>query len=334
MPDFVEKQPDAPHAFDPLIQTENIAFRPDEMQACSDCGRMNPPTRVKCLYCAAALEIKTENAGFIKPNLRKLDAWERGFNVILHKFDGHPETAKIASYLSAETDDVRSIIDADSPLPIARVESEVDGNMLITGLSKYALTCSMIGDAKLDLDRLPVRLSNIEFRENEIAVTDFNTRKDIVISDLALIVPGILTSIKVDSLEKKRRHGKTKLLDEIATASDESILDLYSRRDPVGFRVHLAGFDFSCLGEDKGMVAVENMRRLVVALKEYAPQAKLVSDYAKVSHALGGVWEVEARKDPQGLQRAGFGKVEFGSVASTSNLRQFTKYSRLQWQLL
>ena len=82
------------------------------------------------------------------------------------------------------------------------------------------------------------------------------------------------------------------------------------------------------------MVAVENMRRLVVALKEYAPQAKLVSDYAKVSHALGGVWEVEARKDPQGLQRAGFGKVEFGSVASTSNLRQFTKYSRLQWQLL
>lgn len=334
MPDFAKKQPDATHAFDPLLQTENIAFRPEEMQACAACGRINPPTRLKCLYCAGELEVKAENAASIKPVLRKLESWERAFNVIVHKTSGEIEIAKTAAYLSTEIDAVKAVVEAGLPLPVARVESATEAGVVITGLGKLNVKCSMISDAELDADKLPVRLSGIEFGENRIAVTDFNTRRSTVIDDLALIVPGILTSSKVDSLEKKRRGGKTKLLDETATASDESILDIYDRKDGIGFRVHLAGFDFSCLGDDKGMIAAENMRRLVVKLKEYAPQAKLVADYVTVRHALGSVWEVEARKDPQGLQRAGFGKVEFGSVASTSNLRQFTKYSRLQWHIL
>ena len=334
MPDLPENQADSSHAFDPLVQTENIAFKPDELNACAACGRMNAPTRLKCLYCAAALEVKTEFAASMKPVLRKLESWERGFNVIVHEHSGQTEIAKVAAYLSAEPDDVRALLDAGSPLPLARVESEAETKVLIEGLNNFGLRCAVVGDAELDADKLPVRLSGIEFGENGIVVVDFNTRDTTSISDLALIIPGIITSSKVDSLEKKLRGGKTKLLEETASASDESVLDIYSGRDPVGFRVQLAGFDFSCLGEDKGLLAVENMRRLVTALKEHAPNARLVSDYAKVRHALGRIWEVEARKDTQGLQRAGFGKVEFGSVASTSNLRQFTKYSRLQWQIL
>ena len=338
MADIAEEQPDNSPITHLRVQTEDIAFTPEEMNVCKACVRMNPPNRLKCLYCGHDLDIKPEHAAAIKPNFRKLEAWERGFNVIFReKIDGNQtETAKAAMLLSMEIGDLNTILDAGLPLPVARLESEKEADILITGLAGLGLKCSMVADADLADDKPPVRLSNIEFREMGIAVTDFNTRlvTRIEANDLALIVPGVLSTGKVDSLEKRLRRGRTKLVDETATSSDESILDIYNRHDGTGFRVHLAGFDFSCLGDAKGLLAVENMRLLVVALKEHVPNAKLVSDYTNVRNFLGNVWEVESRKDPRGLKRSGFGKVEFGSVASTSNLRQFTKFSRLQWQLL
>src|SRR5574338_506631 len=64
------------------VQTEEIGYQPDEMLACQKCSRANPPTRVKCMYCGAALEISAEQADKIKPSLRKLENWEKGFNMI------------------------------------------------------------------------------------------------------------------------------------------------------------------------------------------------------------------------------------------------------------
>ncbi len=338
MGDIAENQTDGTVGFDPRIQTEDIGFKPEEMQPCTACGRMNPPNRPKCLYCANELEIKAANAALVKPNFRKIEPWERGFNVIIRNPVAANQAliANAAPFLSINPEDLSEILDAADALPLARVESEIEANILVTGLALLGLECFIVADTDLMDDKLPVRLCNIEFSEKSIAVTDFNTRKvtDIDAADLALLVPGMLTTSKVDSLEKKGRRGKTKVIDETATASDESILDIYTRHDPIGFRVHLTGFDFSCLGADKGILAVENMRRLAVTLKERVPNAKLVGDYQKARHSLGHVWEIEARKDSQGLQRSGFGKVEFGSIASTSNLRQFTKYSRLQWHLL
>lgn len=338
MADIAENQPTDRPQFDPRIQSEDIAFKPDEMQACTACTRLNPPTRLKCLYCGNQLEIRPENALRIRPELRKLEAWERGYNVILREPNSAVKAnlSKIASFLSMEPDDIGVILNAAASLPLARVESETEANLIVTGLADLGLKCSILADSDIADEKLPVRISNIELSDDSIAVTDFNTRKVTVIEtgDLALIIPGLLTTARVDSIEKKKRGGASKLIDETMTSSDESILDIYSRQDPIGFRVHLTGFDFSCLGPDKGLIAVENMRRLVTVLKEHAPDAKLVADYRSVRAALGHVWEIESRKDAQGLQRSGFGKKEFGSVASTSNLRQFTKYSRLQWHLL
>lgn len=335
MADIGENQSDSTSGFDPRIQSEDIAFKPDELVACGSCTRKNPPNRLKCMYCGNELKIRPGNAAMVKPALRKLEGWERGFNVIIREPvpTNQLNLAHSAAFLSMEPDDLAVILDAGEPLPLIRVESQNEAEILIAGLAKLGLNCSILADATVADEKMPIRLSNIDLREGGIAVTDFNTQKITVIDDLALLTPGIITTSKVDSLEKKRR-GKTKVLEETATTSDESILDIYSRHDPVGFRVHLTGFDFSCLGEDKGLLAVENMRLLVVTLKEHVPNAKLVANYKKVRPALGQVWEIEARKDPKGLQRSGFAKREFGSVASTSNLRQFTKYSRLQWHLL
>lgn len=48
----------------------------------------------------------------------------------------------------------------------------------------------------------------------------------------------------------------------------------------------------------------------------------------------GHAWEVEVSNDPRGIQNTGFRKRGFATVATTSNLNQFTKYSHLQWSLL
>lgn len=332
MADTPENQP----AFDPLIQTENIAFRADEMVECEACKRKNPPNRLKCMYCGGGLAVKAEFADTISPISRKLEAWEKGFNVILRSAESDADKQKAATLLQVELAMVEAVLSAGTPLPLARVESSKEAELLISRLGDLGFNCSIVTDESLNADDLPVRASGTDMSDGVISVIDFNTREVTAIpaDELALIVTGMLSKSKVDLIEKKGRGGKTKLLDETETASDEAVIDIYSRSDPKGFRINLAGFDFSCLGESKGLLASENIRRLAVVLKENAPNARLVSDYVSIRHTLADVWEIDTRRDPKGRQRAGFGKVEFGSVASTSNVRQFTKFSRLQWQLL
>jgi hypothetical protein len=297
---------------------------------------MNPPNRLKCIYCARELEIKIENVAAIRPVLRKLEAWERGWNVIVRGIDAQIDTVKIAKFLSMEVVDLATILDTASPLPLARVESEAEAAILLTGMERFGLKCLIVSDAELAAEKPPVRLSRIDFPDGRIILKDFNTAKvtEFESDELELIVTGLITGSKVAKLEKRQRRGKTKLLDETVSTTDEMIVDIYSRRDRNGHRVHPAGFDFSCLGANKGLMAVENLRRLIVVLRHHAPNAKLVDDYKSIRHALAGIWEIESRNDPQGLQRSGFGKVEFGKVASANNLTQFTKYSRLQRHLL
>jgi hypothetical protein len=327
--------PETP-GFDPSIQTEKIAFDTAAMVTCDACRRSNPPSRLKCIYCGASLTVASEAAASIKPLLRELEPWERGCNLIVRERMADPDIAGAARFLSEEPGDIAESLAAGVPVPIARVESEAEAVVVRDGLARFGIGCSIVKDSELAPERSPTRISSIEVLGDSLAVTDFNTLKRSMIdrAEFALIVPGVVTVDRVDSLEKKRRGGKTKLLDETATASDEMLLDLYTRTDVTGFRVNLTGFDFSCLGNDKGLIARENMRLLIVRLVEDLPNAKLVRDYADIRHALDHIWEIESRKDSQGLQRAGFGKVEFGSTASRTNVSQFTKYSRLQWHLL
>lgn len=332
---MTETSEDQP-VFDPLIQTENIAFRSDQMIDCETCSRKNPPNRLKCMYCGGGLAIKAEFVDQIGPLSRKLESWEKGFNVILRSANGDADANKAAALLQLELPAIEALVSTGAPLPLARVESVAESDLLISRLGGIGFTCSMVTDESLNADELPARISGIDITDGVISVIDFNTQELTAIpaDELALIVNGVLSKSKVDVLEKKGRGGKSTLLDETEATSDEALIDIYSRSNANGFRINLAGFDFSCLGVDKGLLASDNIRRLAALLRETAPNARLVNDYVSIRHMLADIWEVDARRDATGRLRAGFGRAGFGSVASTSNLRQFTKYSRLQWQLL
>ncbi|MGE3468604.1 MAG: hypothetical protein AB7J13_16910 [Pyrinomonadaceae bacterium] len=325
------------HAYDPAVQSEDIAFKTSELVNCLSCGRANPPNRPSCVYCGRELE--TSEISTVKLSLREPEDWERGWNVIVlpNPNDPGPNIAVLSSVVGTDADRLNALLGYGRPVPVTRLAVRAEAQAVIKRLTALGMDCQIVVDTELQPHTLPIRLRRIEIADDHLLLHFFNTHENERVDrkDLALLVTGTIRTIHTDSLERKRRRGKeSKVLDETTTGSDEAVLDIYSRQDSRGWRVQLAGFDFSCLGEDKGVIAGENLRRLVTILKEYAPAARVVTDYSALSKALDAVWPPSSRKDPQGLRRAGFGKVEFGSVASTSNLVQFNRYSRLQWHLL
>ncbi|HSK72599.1 MAG TPA: hypothetical protein VK892_12930 [Pyrinomonadaceae bacterium] len=321
------------------VTTENPAFAADEMIACSKCQRSNPPTRLKCLYCGAQLEFSEAQVAHLKPILRKMEAWEKGFNLIYQpeeKTSNETNIKEIAGLTRLETDAVQNIIEAKKPLPLARAESEKEAEVVGKRLLELGVETFVIPDEALGIEKPPRRLRGIEFSEDKIILILFNEDeiREICQEDLNLIVSGAVFMKRVEATEKRNRKGENKILKTVEMASDEILIDIYSRADSIGFRIEQKGFDFSVLGAEKGILAAENTRKLIEKLREFAPRAKFVDDYLKIRAVLGSVWEIEQHTDSQGLKRERFGRFNLGNVTTVNNLAQFTKYSRLQWHLL
>lgn len=320
------------------LSAENIAFKHEEMIRCGKCARMNPPVRLKCFYCAAELDVSAEQAARVQPGLRKLEEWEKGYNVI-YQPDASGETvfdaANAAKLLRLEADVLRKIVAAKKSLPLARVESEREAEIIAKKLGENGLRTIIISDEKLAANVLPTRLRGAEFDGERLALVMFNTSeiREIRREELILIVAGTVFERKIESIEK-RKKGENKILDASETASDESLIDVYCLDALNGYRISAKGFDFSALESEKTMIAAENMKKLAAKLREFAPEAKFDADYKTIREVLGDIWEIENRKDSQGLKRHGFGKFDLSNVATSSNLRQFTKYSRLQREIL
>jgi hypothetical protein len=321
------------------VQAENPAFKPEEMITCAKCERTNPPTRLNCFYCGAQLEISEAQSKNLKPNLRKLEIWEKGFNLILSP-DGQDvdasKSAEIARLLNLEKDAAQKLFEAKKALPLARAESEREAEIVRERLLEMGVETFILSDEALSIDQPPKRLRGLEFFDERIVLILFNKDEiaEIALDDLSLIVAGALFERRVEATEKRSKKGETKILNSTETASDEFLIDVYSRENSDGFRIYAKGFDFSCLASEKEILAKDNLRKLANKLKEIAPNAKLDEDYLHVRENLGSVWNVEERTDSQGLKREGFGRFNLGNVTTVNNSAQFTKYSRLQWHLL
>lgn len=321
------------------VQTENPAFKPEEMVLCRECRRTNPPTRLECFYCGAQLELSEAQSKNIKLHLRKPEIWEKGFNLILSpdgQFFDEEKTSEIAKILNAEREVIQKLFEMKKALPVLRAETEKEAGIVRERLRERGVETSVLGDESLSIEKPQRRLRGLEFSDDKIILILFNQDEiaEIALEDLCLIVKGAIFERKVESMENRKKKGESKIISSSETTSDEFLFDIYSRRDSIGYRIFAKGFDFSCLEEKKEMLANENLKKLAQKLYKDAPNAQLIEDYLKVRESLGNVWEVEERTDSQGLKRRTFGRFNLENVTTVNNSAQFTKYSRLQWHLL
>ena len=321
------------------VTAENIAFKPEEMIVCAKCARTNPPNRTKCFYCGGELEISDAQSRILKPNLRKLELWEKGFNVV---FLPNPQTfdeakiGEIAGLLKVEKEILAKIIQSNNPLPLARAESQREAETTQTRLREAGIETIIVSDEALAIEKQTRRLRGIEFHDDKLILILFNQDEiaEITAEDFALIAVGAVFERKITATEKYNKKGDNQILNATENTSDETLIDVFSRRDSLGFRIFAKGFDFSSLEEEKEMLAKDNIKKLIEKLCRFAPDVKYVDDYLPNRTLLANVWEVEQKIDSQGLKREGVGKFNLGNVTTVNNLSQFTKYSRLQWHLL
>lgn len=341
----MEKKPEQIHddqwLKDVSIEPEIQGFRAEEMISCPKCERKSPPTRLKCFYCGAELPVTAEQAEFIKPQPRKMETWEKGFNlIILPNAESRDEVklAEVAAMTRLEKEDLKKIIEAQKPLPLTRADSEKEAEIIRKRLSEIGFESRILSDdADLKIEAVTRRLRGIEFAGGDgdkLVLILFNSDEiaEIRREDLILIVTGAQFERRIETTEQRKKR-ENKVLESTETSADELLIDIYTTDEAVGYRIVSSGFDFSCLGAEKGILARENMQKLGTKLRAFAPEAKFVGDYLQVRDVLGKVWEVEETRASRGLQRKSFGRFDFGNVTTINNLSQFTKYSRLQWHL-
>jgi hypothetical protein len=315
------------------VRSEEIGFKPEELSVCSRCGRANGPDRSKCLYCGAAMEART-GAAEPRLDLTRLEEWEKGWNVAAISSESPDAAEQAATILPVDGEIIKKVLGLGTPIPVTRIATEREALLIGERLGKLGLATAVISDEELSPGTPPVRLRGLERRGDVLVLEPFNGGPAIELQPdkLALIVEGTIVESRSETVEtRKKRSNKT--ISEATSATDECVIDIYSDDDPTGWRIRY-GFDFSCLGQERSMFAAENARRLARWLAAQAPNARFVEDYNSCRRLLDGIWEPEVRKESLGVQRTGFGRVEMNTAVVTSNLRQFTKFSRLQYLTL
>jgi hypothetical protein len=185
------------------------------------------------------------------------------------------------------------------------------------------------------LNTAPVRIRSLEISGDVMHLRLFNsdTERTIPIDQIALVIVGNIVESKTQSTEKRSRR-EAKVLDESEESTRETVIDIYAKDDPIGFRIYPRGFDFSSLGIEKSLLAAENIKRLAERLRTVLGEERFCDDYDRMRETLDAVWELETRKESLGLQKSGFGRPGIGRAATVSNADQFTRYSRMRRHLV
>jgi len=313
------------------------SFTPDQMVRCESCLRANPPTRANCLYCGSALPVQPAAVVLQKPALRPLEKWEHGYNNILLPSPANFSEgclAETADFLRLEKEDLRRIVAAALPLPLARSSSKEEAELIQQRLKSAQMTSLIVADTLLGLDAA-LKLRALEFRDNGVDAYQSPQSAPLKIShdDFVLMVSGRITRKRVE-LTEERKRSENRVLEADQFFADESTMDLYTKHETTPYRIASGSFDFSCLAERKLLVASENMSILISVFRENVPTISYDQTYNAVRKALEPVWRSEQQNESTGWRRGRPGKYSLGSVMETSNESQFSRYSRLRYYLL
>jgi len=324
----------------PIEPSEPQGFSAEQMIRCEQCLRANPPTRVSCLYCVAPLPVTQSSAKLRKPVLRQPEKHQAGYNSILIP----PELAvsdetinEAAALLKLSPESVQALMSASVPMPVARTASREEADLVNERLMSLGLTCRTCSDEDLGLsssDKTLKRVRAMRFDEVFLTIQLAGGEEiEVTWADVILIVPGRLIETRVEIAERLTRKPETELVDTSEFFRDETVIDFYTASHPFTWRVGASGFDFSCLENEKTLIANENITRLQRVLVAKAVNAQFDDSYPRVRNLLEFAWSTQQENQSSGWRRSAPGKLSIGVSTTKSNESQFTRYSRLRFFL-
>lgn len=311
-------------------------FSPEEMVACVKCRRANAPTRMACIYCGERLPVTEATETLRRPTLRPLEEWEQGVNVVLAPrgaAPGEEALPEASALLRVEAGLLAEIVREGEALPVARAASDEEAALIVERLGALGLDAVTVNDAALAVESAPpARARRLELGDEVLtAWTAGGQAERARWGKVTLLVVGRITSKRV---EVEERRGRVRPGAEVADArelfADESALEIYAEGDAAGWRITSGNFDYTCLGERKGLLSGENFRRLVEELRRRAPRAEFDDAYDRRRQLLAAAWPPSERKEAGGLRRERPGKFNAEAVTVVTNDAQFTRYARLR----
>jgi hypothetical protein len=149
-------------------------------------------------------------------------------------------------------------------------------------------------------------------------------------ADIVLILPARLVETRFEIKERMTRKPEKDILDTNEFFKDEAIIDFYVANHSSTWRVSAHGFDFSCLGKEKSLIASENIGTLQRLIIGKAINARVDESYNRVRNVLELAWPIQPDTESSGWRRERPGKLSVGMATIKSNETQFTRYSRLR----
>ena len=322
----------------PIEPSEPQGFSAEQMIRCEECLRANPPTRVSCLYCVAPLPVTQSSARLRKPVLRQPEKHQPGYNSILIPSEPgvSDETVnEAAALLKLSSESVQALMSASVPMPVARTASREEADLVTERLMSLGLTCRTLSDEDLGLsfsDNTLKRVRAMRFDEVFLTIQLAGGEEiEVTWADVILIMPARLIETRVEITERLTRKPETELVDASEFFRDETVIDFYTTTHPFTWRVGASGFDFSCLQNEKTLIANENIARLQRVLVAKAVNAQFEDSYPWVRNLLDLAWNTQQEHQSSGWRRSAPGKLNVGLTTTKSNEIQFTRYSRLRY---
>lgn len=320
----------------PIEPSEPQGFTPDQMIRCDECLRANPPTRVACLYCSAPLPMTEESARLRKPVLKPPEKHQTAYNNILLPSEREvpdEDLAQGADLLKLSAENLKRIMAAKIPLPVACTASREEAELVLKRLRDVGLQTIVLSDDELGASETSVkRIKSMTVDDEYGTLQQAGTREQIEVRwrEIVLIVTGRLFTKRVEIQERKARRSENEIVQSSEFSNDEAVIDFYTSTHPQTWRINANGFDFSCLGNQKTLIANENISRLRQFIASNAPQAKVDDCYKRLRQTLDLVWASQQETQSSGWRRERPGKLSVGLSTINSNEIQFTRYSRLQ----
>jgi len=317
----------------PVEPSEPQGFTPDQMITCDECLRANPPTRINCMYCSVPLPLTESSSRLRKPVLRRPEKHQLGYNSIyLPSSEGVSAEAihEAASLLKLKEPDLERILSEGVPLPVARTASREESELLVERLQELGLRVVTLVD-----EGVVKRVKSMAFDDSQLVINSGHLKEEVEVpwANVLLLIPARLVEKRVEVKEVKSRRAENELIDASEFFSDETVIDIYLTTHSETWRVSASGFDFSCLGSDKSLIANENMTRLQRRLVPQAANARFDDAYNRLRSVLDLVWAPEQETKSSGWRRERPGRLSLGMATINSNESQFTRYSRLLYHV-